>query len=206
MRFSLRLFAIASLVTLASATSRAQTIVNFDFGAVRIDCASDYAYEWPVGHCGTIYPTQSFNSSPGFGWTISKAAGQFFGLAGMTGPNTNFNPPSFDGLPFNQAVFLQGTGSDVQQLVTGFSVGAYVLSFYLGTRSGFEQNGNQTVEALIDGHVIGTWSLQTFTPFTLQSATFTVSTSGSHTVEFRGIHEGDHTAFLSYVTIAPGTR
>ncbi len=44
------------------------------------------------------------------------------------------------------------------------------------------------------------------TPFTLQSATFTVSTGGSHTLEFEGMNLGDHTAFLSYVVITPTER
>ena len=81
--------------------------------------------------------------------------------------------------------------------------GSYTLSFYLGSRfidcCGYD--GNQTVQALIDGNVIGTWALTSFTPFTLQTVSFTVSTGGTHTLEFRGINNGDHTAFLSYVSI-----
>ncbi len=39
-----------------------------------------------------------------------------------------------------------------------------------------------------------------------ETASFTVSADGSHTLEFRGINPGDHTAFLSYVTITPTER
>jgi len=57
------------------------------------------------------------------------------------------------------------------------------------------------VEALVDGVVIGTWALTSDTPFTLQTASFAVSTAGVHTVAFEGMALGDHTAFLSYVVI-----
>jgi hypothetical protein len=62
------------------------------------------------------------------------------------------------------------------------------------------------VEALIDGQVVGTWALSSCTPFALQTSVFTVSNGGSHTVEFLGMNAGDHTAFLSYVTITPRGR
>ena len=101
---------------------------------------------------------------------------------------------------FNQAVFLQDIGGFVWQQVGGFTAGTYTLSFYLGSRSGYD--GNQTVVALIDGTPIGTWALTTGTPFTLETVRFTVSTGGSHALEFIGTRPGDHTAFLSYVTIA----
>jgi hypothetical protein len=111
-------------------------------------------------------------------------------------------------MPFNQAVFLQG-GSFVVQSVRGFTAGQhYTLSFYLGSRyidcCGYD--GNQTVVALIDGIPIGTWALSSFTPFTLETATFTVNTGGSHAVEFIGAMPGDHTAFLSYVVITATQR
>jgi len=95
----------------------------------------------------------------------------------------------------------------VSQDISGFSPGSYILSFYLGSRySNSPDDGNQTVEALIDGNVIGTWALTSFTPFTQRFATFTVSTGGVHNLEFVGINDnGDHTAFLSGVSIAAGT-
>lgn len=126
------------------------------------------------------------------------------GGAGITGPNTIFFPPSFDGLPFNQAVFLQDIGGFVWQQVGGFTAGTYTLSFYLGSRH--EYDGTQTVVAFIDGTPIGTWSLTTGTPFTLETARFTVSTGGNHTLVFMGMNPGDHTAFLSYVVITPADR
>ena len=62
------------------------------------------------------------------------------------------------------------------------------------------------MEAFIDGQVIGTWALISFTPFTLQTASFSVRTGGTHTLQFRGMNKGDHTAFLSYVVITQTER
>ena len=203
---SLRFFVvILTFLMMASVALAQPTIVNFDFGAVPVECSSwGFAYEGPVLSCN--YPTeQNFDASPGFGWILGGPVAFPGGHnCGLTGPNTLFSPPPFNGLPFNQAVFLQDTGSFVWQAVGGFTAGKYTLSFYLGSRySSGGYDGNQTVAAVIDGNVIGNWVLTSYTPFTLQTASFTVSTGGNHTVEFMGMRPGDHTAFLSYVTIAP---
>lgn len=187
-------------------------IVNRNFGAVLITCGSgdpfyNYAYQGTDG-CGN--QSQDFNSAPGFGWRLGLTHPQYQG-SGLTGPNTNFNPPPFDGLPFTQAVFLQSNylsdSPSVSQDIDGFVPGDYTLSFYLGARyRGDQYDGNQTVEALIDGNVIGTWYLTSFTPFTQRFTTFSVSTAGVHTLEFEGINNtGDHTAFLSGVNVYAGT-
>lgn len=180
-------------------------IVNANFGAVPIGCFStgsfrQYAYQGTDG-CGN--QAQDFNSSPGFGWTLGISYPQTRG-SGLTSSDTAFNPPPFDGMPFTQAVFLQDQNSSVSQAIAGFMPGSYTLSFYLGSRFRNDQyDGNQTVEALMDGNAIGTWALQSFTPFTLETASFKIDTAGTHTLEFEGINSGDHTAFLSDVGIVP---
>jgi len=186
------------------------TIVNFDFGAVRIACSNGYAYEGPVFTCPYAGPSQNFNASPGFGWILGTVLAAcchpqqtLDGGPGLTGPDTIFYPPPFTGLPFNQAVILQDAYTFVWQAVSGFTAGDYTLTFYLGSRYSNLYDGNQTVEALIDGQVIGTWALSSYTPFTLETPSFTVTTDGTHALEFRGINHGDHTAFVSYVTITP---
>lgn len=189
------------ILMMAPAAIADPTMVNFDFGAVPILCSNGYAYQGSELYCPYTGPTQNFNSAPGFGWTLGPS---YLGDgSGVTGPGTVFYPPSFTGLPFSQAVFLQGQDSSVSQAISGFKAGTYALSFYLGSRfiacCGYD--GNQTVAALIDGQVIGTWVLTSFTPFTLETVPFTVATGGTHTLEFRGMSYGDHTAFLSYVRI-----
>ena len=196
----LRIFLAFAVAMTASVALGEPVIVNFDFGAVPVVCGQGYAYQTLGGDCASIPPQQDFNNAPGFGWTFITAGG-----SGLTGPNSAFDPPSFGGLPFSQAVFLQGNGNPISQSIGGFSAGGnYTLSFYLGSRyrSGLT-DGNQTVEALIDGNAIGSWALTSFAPFLLEDATFTISTGGSHTLEFLGLNSGDHTAFLSDVSITP---
>jgi hypothetical protein len=57
------------------------------------------------------------------------------------------------------------------------------------------------VAAIIDGQVIGTWALASFTPFALQTVPFNATTGGSHTLKFVGTASGDNTAFVSGVSI-----
>lgn len=212
----LRALILSAILLLAVSAAGQVNIVNFDFGAVRIACTDGFAYEGPVGACPyQDHPTQKFGGSPGFGWmmgwTVARSGAAylpFAGGAGLTGPNSIFYPPTFDGMPFDQAIFLQNAGSFVWQAVEGFTAGPYTLSFYLGSRynsSGWF-DGNQTVEALIDGVVIANWHLTSNTPFTLETAPFTVTTDGTHILEFKGMNLGDHTAFLSYVVITPAAR
>jgi|SRR5271166_6177782 len=203
----LRALLLSAVVVTTAFPFWGQTIVNFDFGAVPIGCPNGYAYQGAVLSCPYTGPSQNFNADPSFGWILGTAlAHDLNGGAGLTGPSTVFFPPPFTGLPFNQAVFLQGETSLIRQNVGGFTAGSYTLSFYLGSRYSYLYDGNQTIQALIDGNVIGTWALTSYTPFTLPTASFSVTTAGIHTVEFLGINRGDHTAFLSYVVIAPTGR
>ncbi len=212
--FPSRTFLIVLSIIITTPAAFAQIhIVNFDFGAVGVACSYGYAYEGSAVGC-TYYPeaVQNFDTSPGFGWTLGglvtwHSTPPSYGLngsAGLTVPNSEFSPPPFTGMPFSQAVFLQDRGSFVWQEIGGFTADTYTLSFYLGSRyRGDSYDGNQTVTALIDGIPVGTWALSSYTPFTLETATFTVSTGGNHTVAFMGTRQGDHTAFLSYVVITP---
>ncbi|MGB9254875.1 MAG: hypothetical protein WCC25_08590 [Candidatus Korobacteraceae bacterium] len=210
MSTALRVTLLCAMLVVAANGFAQLNIVNFDFGAVPVMCGGGIGigYQGPVYRCAWPDPFQNFNASPGFGWTMNLGAGAAgTGKSGLTLPNTTFEPPPFTGLPFTQAAFLQDHGGTVSQSIAGFTIGSYTLGFYLGSRyySG-PWDGNQTVEALIDGNVVGTWVLSSYTPFTWQTASFTVSTSGSHTLTFKGLNPGDHTAFFSYVTITPTER
>jgi hypothetical protein len=197
---------LATILIVAPAAFGQPTIVNFDFGAVPVGCPGwGFTYQGAALTC--TYPvTQNFNMSPGFGWTlgwvVARSGSPLFGGAGVTGPNSAMNPPSFTGMPFNQAVILQSFGSFVLQAVPGFTAGSYTLSFYLGGRE-VSYNGPQRVKAMIDGSLIGTWDVPVGMPFTRETATFTVSTDGIHVLEFMGMNPYDTTAFISYVTITP---
>jgi len=174
------------------------TAINPDFSAVAILCQG-YAYQSDVNDCGGSPPQQTFNGTPGFGWTLGPIND------GLTSANSLFNPPPFNSMPFSQALFLQNANSSAYQAIGGFVAGThYVLSFYLGSRYSGNPNwdGTQTVQATIDGNPIATWALTNFTPFTLETALISVPTGGTHTLELEGKNPGDHTAFLSGVSIS----
>jgi hypothetical protein len=193
------LFAAITLVA-AHAQSTSLTVVNPDFANVAVQCSVGFAYDNPKTDCGSWL--QEFNNALGIGWTfLSNSSGN--GGDGLTGPNTDFEPPPFDNLPFDVAVFLQGNNAAFEQTVSGFVPGGvYTLNFYLGSRYTYGgYSGNQTVQATIDSQVIGTWALTSNTPFTLRTVPFTVATGGSHVLEFLGIVSGDETAFVSGVSL-----
>jgi hypothetical protein len=195
-----KLWLLCALVCFGSTLFAASlSVVNPDFSAVAITCGGNYAYQSSGGDCsGPSVPQQDFNGAAGFGWTFNSGSGN-----GLTGPGTAFNPPT--NLAFYQAAFLQGNANFVYQSVPGFVAGQeYQLSFYLGSRyASGAFDGNQTVQALLDGVAIGTWNLVSFTPFTLETVDFVATTGGSHTLEFAGLAAGDHTAFLTQTSIDP---
>ena len=205
MSVRLKCILLSAVLMIAPAAFGQITIVNFDFGAVPVGCSGwGFTYQGAVLTC--IYPvTQNFNASPGFGWKLGQVAAvsgfpENYG-SGVTGPNSAFCPPSFEGMPFTQAALLQSIGSFAWQQVGGFSPGSYTLSFYLGAAMVL-----QRLEAIVDGNVIGTWTVPVGMPFTLETATFTVTTGSSHVLEFMGMNPSDTTAFLSYVVITPTRR
>ena len=202
----LRVLLLAAILGIAASAQGQINIVNFDFGAVTVACGGGFTYEGAQLTC--FYPpTQNFNGTPGFGWILGWPVplngSPRFGGVGVTGPNSVFCPLSFEGMPFQQAAILQSLGSFAWQTIPGFTAGSYTLSFYLGGRCGY---GPQRLVAMVDGNVIGAWDVATGMPFTLETATFTVSSSGSHTLEFMGMNPGDTTAFVSYVTITANGR
>jgi hypothetical protein len=195
-----RFIFLACLVVICSGAAFAASpaITNADFSAVPVGCPG-FAYQAFAGDCTSVPQQQDFNGTPGFGWILDQ------GGTGLTVANSAFNPPDFTGLPFSEAVFLQGAGSFVYQAIGGFSAGAdYVLSFYAGSRY-FNNppfsDGNQTVQATIDGIVVGEWAFTSFSPFTQETVPFSVSTGGTHILSLDGITPGDHTAFVSGVSI-----
>src|SRR5271157_4247737 len=108
MSTTLRALLLSAILLIAASAFGQITIVNFDFGAVRIACWNGYAYQGPLGSCPFFVPTQNFIGSPGFGWVlgaiIARTGPPNNVGSGLTGPSDDFEPPPFDGMPFNQAV------------------------------------------------------------------------------------------------------
>lgn len=196
------LFLIALSTTSAVAAGEKLPVGNPDFANVAVQCGEGYAYQTSGGATCTNRdcPAQALDSAPGIHWVFGPHIPFNFG-SGLTLPNTGFNPPPFTGLPFSCAAFLQGAGSEVSQLIVGFVAGRpYQLSFYLGSRYTYD-GGNQSIAAYIDAHLVGTWTLVDYTPFTIRKVYFEVPTSGAHTLRFIGTTVGGQTAFVSGVAI-----
>jgi hypothetical protein len=179
-------------------------VANPIFARVPVECLRGYAYQGLSGATCTSqsFPAQDFNGTPGMGWVLTPDAGSN-GSAGVTGPGTAFQPPSFSGLPFSTAALLQGQGSTVSQTIFQFVADQpYRLAFYRGSRqANGSSDGNQTVALYVDDRLIEAWGLASYAPFTLRYASVTVAHSGPHIVSFVGTASGDHTAFLSGVII-----
>ena len=208
LRFAPTFLLIALSATQALSAGQFLPVVNPNFANIPIECSTGYAYQGLKGATCTsqYFPAQAFNGAPGMSWVLTPnwaAQHEVPGSAGVTGPNTAFNPPSFIGLPFSRAAFIQGPNSEVAQTIFGFAAGQpYLLAFSLGSRYVHGPgDGNQTVEVYIDNRSIATFSLVSNTPFTTQTVFFEVATNGPHILRFVGVASGDHTAFLSGVSI-----
>ena len=207
MSVSTKLFVLSSLAA-GLVTAQPLTIVNGNLGNVPVECGAHAYQSYMGGTCNIAgqNPQENFNSAIGIGWTLPPLPGDASGTPGgdgILGPDFEFDTPPFTGLPFSRALFLQGPDTLVVQPITGFVPGgSYTLSFYLGSRyASGSFNGNQTVEFLLDGKALASWPLASFTPFTLETVPFRVRTGGTHLIEFEGTAVGDHTAFLSGITI-----
>jgi len=103
--------------------------------------------------------------------------------------------------------FIQGTGIISQSLMGLVSGAVYQVTFSAAQRNNiYGQQAGQTWQLQLDGTAIGTYapaeSAQSYVDYT---ATFTASSSGSHTLAFVGTntHGGDNTIFLDNVRLAP---
>jgi hypothetical protein len=186
--------ALAILALAGTCSAGTINVVNGNFSAVPVACGGDYAYQASGGDC-TAGPLQDFNSNPQIGWT-------FAGGSGLTGPNTAFIPPNFE-FGITQAAFLQDSDSSISQSVSGFvDSETYTASFYLSSRyNGEPYDGAQTVEVLIDNVLVDEYTLTSYSPFALTTTDPFTVTGDSHTLTIEGTADGDHTAFVSDVTL-----
>src|ERR1700693_1772030 len=116
----LRKYTVIAAALLTSAAFADSVIVIIPgFATPAIACVTlGYAYQGTES-CGNTsnglpFPQQDFNSTSSFGWTLGPNGD------GLTGSNMNFQTPSFTGLPFSQAVFLQGLNATVLEDIAGF--------------------------------------------------------------------------------------
>jgi len=128
---ALAVMLLLGVLTLSVASAQSLTVVNPNFSAVAVQCSGGWAQQAdPGGTCGgPDVPQQDFNVEAGIGWTFTPydhtAPG--FGGPGVTGPDTGFNPPSFSGMPFDEAALLQNRALIFQE-ITRFVPGEVYIS------------------------------------------------------------------------------
>jgi hypothetical protein len=149
---------------------------------------SDPGFETPSVGTGT-YGAFRYNPS-GSPWTFDNGSG----VAGNGSGFTAGNPTASQG---SQVAFLQATGS-ISQSVT-LAAGTYSLSFSAAQRANF-QSSSQSIQVLIDGTAVGTFTPGSASYTAYTTASFTV-TAGSHTIRFVGLDPDgqDNTAFIDQV-------
>jgi hypothetical protein len=150
----------------------------------------DNSFETPTLAAG------SFQYNPG------GTPWQFSGQSGVSANGSGFtsgNPNAPDG---NQVGFLQASGTISQSL--SIPAATYSLTF-LAAQRGNASAGGQQIQIDLDGVPIGQLTPPSTSYLSYQAPSFTVATTGMHTLTFLGLnpHGGDNTAFLDLVQFGP---
>ncbi|MEM6269526.1 MAG: G8 domain-containing protein [Bacteroidota bacterium] len=134
------------------------------------------------------------------GWVRNPTGGTWtYGNGGLSRNGTGFtagNPPAPEG---NQVLFIQSFGSAQVSNVT-FAEGYYQFDLMAAQRGNFQATF-QRVDLRIDGQTV--WSITpSGTTYEAMSSDPIYVTSGSHTLQFRGVNPngGDNTVFIDQFT------
>ena len=133
-------------------------------------------------------------SGSGIGWTFSANSG----IQANGSPWTAASAPQ--GV---QTALIQGTGTISQALT--LTAGTYTLSFKAAQRPCCVSPYVQPIKVTVDGIQIGSLVSPSSSSFTLFNVSFTVGSSGTHTIGFAGTDSSDKTTFLDDVTLVSGT-
>jgi hypothetical protein len=142
-------------------------------------------------------PANVVHNPSGTAWTFDPNSG----IAGNGSSLTALNGPAPEG---TQVAFLQNQGA-ISQAVE-LQAGTYTLSFDAAQRQNGGTVDHQTIDVLVDGHVVGA-----ITPsganYTAYSVSFPV-TAGKHTIELEGAGStgASVVAFIDVVTLTVKLR
>jgi hypothetical protein len=131
---------------------------------------------------------------PGVGWSFS-------GLSGIQSNGSAWGAAAApDGV---QTAFVQANSSISQTL--SLSSGNYNLTFKAARRACCVSPFVQPIKVTLDGVQIGSLISPATTSFSAFSISFSVGSSGAHTLSFTGTDPGDKTTFIDSVALgAPG--
>ena len=124
----------------------------------------------------------------------------FTGGAGLAGNGSDFTAGNQSAPVGTQVAFIQNIGHVSQSF--NLASGSYQVSFSAAQRA-IGQSSSQTIQVLFDGTVIGTFTPAGSDYSTLTTSSFSVATTGSHTLTFVGLNPngGDNTALIDKVAI-----
>jgi hypothetical protein len=204
--------AAAALASLAAGPHAfASTVLvngGFDDVSVAAVAAANPGLVFPyVNSPNYVYPAGPGGPGTVGGWTFANGpiqpSGTPDGGAGLVGTPPS-GSPYFQGpaaLSGNQYAFVQDQGA-VSQTFNSTLAGATTIAFDVAGR-GSSGHGTESVEALLNGVVIGSGTTTDFQGFQLVSLTGTLN-AGSNTLEFVGLTQlTDQTAFIENVSVAP---
>jgi glucose/arabinose dehydrogenase len=158
---------------------------------VRLNAASTPA----LGNSGFEAP----NLAGAYQYSPSGAAWIFTGGAGITGNGNAFTNGNGAAPEGSQVGFLQGNGMVAQTV--NLAAGSHTLSFQSAQR-GNHQIGTQVVLVQLDGVTVGQYQPPGTAYSGYTTPSFTVASSGSHTISLMGAGSGsDFTAFVDDVRL-----
>jgi Bacterial Ig-like domain (group 3) len=102
-----------------------------------------------------------------------------------------------------QTAFIQSTSTISQAL--SLDAGSYVLSFAAAQRACCVSPFVQPIRVSVDGTQIGSLVSPASTSFASYSISFSVASTGTHTITFAGTDATDKTTFIDAVTLSTPT-
>ena len=181
---------------------------GFDDVSVAAVAAANPGLVFPyVNSPNYVYPGAPGGPGTVAGWTFTdgpiQQSGSPDGGAGLVGTPPS-GSPYFQGPPAlsgNQYAFVQDQGT-LSQTFNSSLAGATTITFDVAGR-GSSGHGSESLEAVLNGVVIGSGATTDFQGFQLVSLTGTLN-AGSNTLEFLGLTQlTDQTALIENVNVAP---
>ena len=180
---------------------------GFDDVSVATIAAANPGLVFPyVNSPNYVYPALPGGPGTVGSWTFTNGAIQPSGApdggAGLVGTPPS-GTPYFQGpaaLSGSQYAFVQDQGS-LSQTFNSALAGATTITFDVAGRA-WSGHGSESLEAILNGVVIGSGTTSDFQGFQLVTLTGTLK-AGSNTLEFLGLSQlTDQTAFIENVSVA----
>lgn len=174
------------------------------FGVVKAGYYRPFGIPAPLGIANASFETpnvgaNSYQYNPtGGSWTFSADSG-------IQGNGSAWGAPTAPA--GTQTAFLQiqngGNNGTISQTISFGAIGSYTLSFSAALRAS-PHNGAISLNVLVDGTVVGTFSPTTTSSFTSYATSpFTITTAGNHTIQFAAVGTAtDSSIFIDSVGIS----